>query len=66
MNIATQGLALDLQTIRFPDLEMSEELVRRFDRSGPRYTSYPTADRFEEQYPVSSYLAHLARRAAAR
>lgn len=65
MNIATQGLALDLQTIRFPDLEMSEELVRRFDRSGPRYTSYPTADRFEEQYPVSSYLAHLARRAAA-
>ena len=26
---------------------LSEALLRRFDAPGPRYTSYPTADRFE-------------------
>ncbi len=29
---------------------ISEELLRRFDVSGPRYTSYPTADRFVEAF----------------
>ncbi|MGB6006796.1 oxygen-independent coproporphyrinogen III oxidase [Castellaniella sp.] len=52
------------QTIAFPDLEVSEALIRRFDQSGPRYTSYPTADRFQRDYPASSYQAHLARRAS--
>ncbi|URI07920.1 oxygen-independent coproporphyrinogen III oxidase [Aquincola tertiaricarbonis] len=28
----------------------TEELLRRFDTPGPRYTSYPTADRFAEQF----------------
>lgn len=55
----------DEQTIAFPDLEISEALIRRFDQSGPRYTSYPTADRFQRDYPASSYQEHLARRAAA-
>nr|WP_322998714.1 oxygen-independent coproporphyrinogen III oxidase [Castellaniella sp.] len=55
----------DEQTIAFPDLEISEALIRRFDQSGPRYTSYPTADRFQRDYPASSYEAHLARRAVA-
>ena len=31
-----------------PDIEFSEELIRRFDKLGPRYTSYPTADRWLE------------------
>lgn len=52
-------------TISFPDIEISEALIRRFDRSGPRYTSYPTADRFQSGYTEQSYLDHLARRAAA-
>uniref|UniRef100_UPI00333E8B21 oxygen-independent coproporphyrinogen III oxidase n=1 Tax=Castellaniella defragrans TaxID=75697 RepID=UPI00333E8B21 len=51
--------------ISFPDIEISEALIRRFDRSGPRYTSYPTADRFQSGYSGQSYLDHLARRAAA-
>ncbi len=52
-------------TISFPDIEISEDLIRRFDRSGPRYTSYPTADRFRSGYTEQDYLGHLARRAAA-
>ena len=28
---------------------LTEELLRKFDTPGPRYTSYPTADRFAEK-----------------
>lgn len=50
--------------IIFPDIEISEALIRRFDHSGPRYTSYPTADRFQSGYVAQSYIDHLAQRAA--
>ncbi|MBV6271558.1 oxygen-independent coproporphyrinogen III oxidase [Alcaligenaceae bacterium CGII-47] len=50
--------------ITFPDIEISEALIRRFDHSGPRYTSYPTADRFESGYTAQSYINHLVQRAA--
>ncbi|MFA5665198.1 oxygen-independent coproporphyrinogen III oxidase [Castellaniella sp.] len=49
----------------FADLEISETLIRRFDQSGPRYTSYPTADRFQQSYEAERYIEHLAQRAAA-
>ncbi len=42
---------------------ISEDLLRRFDVSGPRYTSYPTADRFVESFPVDDYISALAGRA---
>ena len=29
---------------------VTTELLRRFDVPGPRYTSYPTADRFVEAF----------------
>jgi len=29
---------------------LTEDLLRRFDMPGPRYTSYPTADRFAENF----------------
>jgi len=38
------------------------ELVRRFDVAGPRYTSYPTADRFAAGYRAADYAAWLRRR----
>jgi oxygen-independent coproporphyrinogen-3 oxidase len=41
-------------------MEISEELIRRFDSLGPRYTSYPTADRFNEQFDAHSYIKYLA------
>jgi oxygen-independent coproporphyrinogen-3 oxidase len=38
------------------------ELIRRFDVSGPRYTSYPTADRFVEAFTADHYTQALAQR----
>jgi oxygen-independent coproporphyrinogen-3 oxidase len=38
---------------------VSEDLLRRFDVSGPRYTSYPTADRFVEAFTVDDYTQAL-------
>jgi oxygen-independent coproporphyrinogen-3 oxidase len=43
-------------------IEFDAELVRRFDRPGPRYTSYPTADRFVEAFGPEAYRTWVARR----
>ena len=43
-------------------LEFDAELIRRFDVSGPRYTSYPTADRFVEAYDEAAYRTWAAKR----
>ena len=43
---------------------VSEELLRRFDVSGPRYTSYPTADRFVEAFSADDYIQALSLRRA--
>ncbi len=45
------------------DIEIPEDLIRRFDKSGPRYTSYPTADRFNASFAEQSYNTYLAQRA---
>ncbi len=44
------------------DLGFDPELVSRLDRPGPRYTSYPTADRFTEAFTAREYEAHARRR----
>ncbi len=41
---------------------ITPELIRRFDVSGPRYTSYPTADRFVEAFGEADYRDALAHR----
>lgn len=41
---------------------VSAELLRRFDVSGPRYTSYPTADRFVEAFTADDYSQALTHR----
>ena len=38
------------------------ELIRRLDKNGPRYTSYPTADRFDETFNAKSYSQWGAKR----
>ena len=43
---------------------VSPELLRRFDVPGPRYTSYPTADRFVEAFGAPDYAQALAQRRA--
>ena len=40
----------------------SEDLIRRYDVSGPRYTSYPTADRFVEAFSEAEYTQALTLR----
>jgi oxygen-independent coproporphyrinogen-3 oxidase len=45
-----------------PDIEFSEELIRRFDKLGPRYTSYPTADKFNAGFTEADYIAYLSQR----
>src|SRR4051812_39687483 len=44
------------------DTKISPELLRRFDTAGPRYTSYPTADRFVEAFGAPHYGQALAQR----
>jgi len=44
------------------ELDFDGDLIRRFDRHGPRYTSYPTADRFIEAFDEEAYRAWAARR----
>ncbi len=44
--------------VEFPGLE----LLQRFDVPGPRYTSYPTADRFKKEFSPDSYIKVLSER----
>jgi len=41
-------------------LEFSEALLKKYDQTGPRYTSYPTAVQFSEDFQARHY-AQLAR-----
>jgi oxygen-independent coproporphyrinogen-3 oxidase len=46
----------------YQELIFDPELIRRFDVNGPRYTSYPTADRFVESFNAEAYRSWLGRR----
>ncbi|HEX5364959.1 MAG TPA: oxygen-independent coproporphyrinogen III oxidase [Gallionella sp.] len=50
MNSAVNQLIVDL------------ELIRRLDKNGPRYTSYPTADRFTDAFNAERYAYWVAQR----
>jgi len=39
---------------------VTPDLLRKFDRPGPRYTSYPTAVEFSETYDAAAYCDSLA------
>ncbi len=43
---------------------VSTETLRKYDISGPRYTSYPTADRFVDAFTEDSYKLALEQRRA--
>jgi oxygen-independent coproporphyrinogen III oxidase len=49
-----------------PDIEISEALIRRFDSLGPRYTSYPTADRLTSSFNEQRYIQYLEGRSVAQ
>jgi oxygen-independent coproporphyrinogen-3 oxidase len=44
------------------DLVFDPQLIRRFDVNGPRYTSYPTADRFVEAFDANALGTWLGKR----
>ena len=46
-----------------PALVLSDAFLRRLDQAGPRYTSYPTADRFVEAFGPTDYRRALWARA---
>ncbi|MCL4761045.1 MAG: oxygen-independent coproporphyrinogen III oxidase, partial [Burkholderiales bacterium] len=48
------------------DLAFDADLVRKYDQSGPRYTSYPTADRFHDRFGPADYVNALITRAQQR
>jgi oxygen-independent coproporphyrinogen-3 oxidase len=41
-------------------VEFDAELIGKLSQSGPRYTSYPTADRFSDSYHYRDYLQAVA------
>ena len=45
-----------------PELVIDTALIRKHDRPGPRYTSYPTADRFVEAFDRKAYANWLGKR----
>ncbi|MFC4933378.1 oxygen-independent coproporphyrinogen III oxidase [Massilia sp. GCM10023247] len=50
-------------------VDFDAELIKRLGKNGPRYTSYPTADRFNERFGYRDYLhavASVRTRGAAR
>jgi len=43
-------------------LDVDLELIRRLDKNGPRYTSYPTADRLVEAFNAEAYQQWVEKR----
>ncbi|HED33261.1 MAG TPA: oxygen-independent coproporphyrinogen III oxidase [Gammaproteobacteria bacterium] len=41
-------------------LEFDDQLIRKYDVAGPRYTSYPTAVQFDSAFTVDDYRAQVA------
>lgn len=52
---------MPVQTQITDELQVSAELLQRYDRPGPRYTSYPTAVEFHDRFGAADYVDRLAR-----
>ena len=51
---------LDAASAFQPVVEFDADLIARLSRNGPRYTSYPTADRFTESFGYRDFLHAVA------
>jgi len=54
--------ATTVATVDTGPVPLPVDLLRQFDVPGPRYTSYPTADRFVEAFGADEYAQALRRR----
>jgi len=43
-----------------PELQFDNQLIQRYDLAGPRYTSYPTAVQFTDEFSDSDYINQVA------
>lgn len=59
---SSAGTAADRSAATAADV-LSDDLLRRFDQPGPRYTSYPTADRFVEAFGADDCVRAFGQRA---
>lgn len=44
----------------FPPVEFDADIIGKLSQSGPRYTSYPTADRFQNDFGYGQFLEAVA------
>ncbi|MCU6500870.1 oxygen-independent coproporphyrinogen III oxidase [Rugamonas sp. A1-17] len=44
----------------FPEIEFDAAIIGKLSQSGPRYTSYPTADRFHAEFGYGQFLEAVA------
>jgi len=51
---------MKLQDLPVSAVEFDAELISRLSKSGPRYTSYPTADRFSDAFGYRDFLHAVA------
>jgi len=51
-----------ISSIAHLPFDVDLDLIRRLDRNGPRYTSYPTADRFVEAFGPDTYRSWAGKR----
>jgi oxygen-independent coproporphyrinogen III oxidase len=54
---------MEVQMQAIGELELDPSLIARFGGRGPRYTSYPTADRFTASFDPAEYRRALTERA---
>ena len=43
------------------ELEFNLDLIKKYDKAGPRYTSYPTAVVFNEEFTAENYIEQARR-----
>lgn len=55
------GTALQAQEVDFS--RITPELIAKYDKPGPRYTSYPTAPQFTQEFTAADYREALQRAA---
>ena len=55
LSVAPPTLPADAPRPESLPAQIDLDLVQRFDKLGPRYTSYPTADRFVEAFDAQSF-----------
>jgi oxygen-independent coproporphyrinogen-3 oxidase len=60
--MVTLSAQADAERFAPSDLAVDPELIRKYGGNGPRYTSYPTADRFVEAFNAAAFGHWLANR----